>query len=52
MHKVGYHAIGVRAIQIAAALTADREAFLTNDAALKRVEELRILILNDLEIPA
>ncbi|CAN5336154.1 MAG: type II toxin-antitoxin system VapC family toxin [Pyrinomonadaceae bacterium] len=38
------------ALQIAAALAARCEAFLTNDAALRRVKELRILILNDLEL--
>ncbi len=38
------------AIQIAAALSAGCEAFLTNDAALKRVTELQVLILDELEL--
>ena len=38
------------AIQIAAALSAGCEAFLTNDAALKRVTELRVLTLDELEL--
>ena len=38
------------AIQIAAALSASCEAFLTNDAALQRVTELRVLILDELEL--
>jgi predicted nucleic acid-binding protein len=40
------------ALQIAAALTVGCEAFLTNDATLKRVTELRVLVLNELEIAA
>jgi len=40
------------ALQIAAALAAGCEAFLTNDATLKRVTELRVLVLSELEIPA
>jgi predicted nucleic acid-binding protein len=38
------------ALQIAVALAASCEAFLTNDATLKRVTELRILVLDDLDI--
>jgi predicted nucleic acid-binding protein len=38
------------ALQIAVALSAGCEAFLTNDAALNRVAELRILILDELEL--
>lgn len=38
------------AIQVSAALYAGCEAFLTNDRGLKRVTELRILILEDLEL--
>lgn len=38
------------ALQLAAALSAGCEAFLTNDAQLKRVTELQILVLDDLEI--
>jgi predicted nucleic acid-binding protein len=39
------------ALQIATALEAGCEAFLTNDADLKRVTELRILLLDDLSLP-
>ncbi|WP_413173482.1 type II toxin-antitoxin system VapC family toxin [Anabaena azotica] len=35
------------AFQIAVALNAECEAFLTNDVTFKRVTELRILVLND-----
>jgi predicted nucleic acid-binding protein len=38
------------ALQVAAALHAGCEAFLTNDAGLKRVTDLRVLVLDDLEI--
>jgi predicted nucleic acid-binding protein len=38
------------ALQIAVALGAGCEAFLTNDTTLKRVTELRILILDELEL--
>ena len=37
------------ALQIAAAISENCEAFLTNDSALQRVRELRILVLDDLE---
>ncbi len=38
------------ALQVAAALMAGCEAFLTNDVALQRVTELRVLVLDDLEL--
>lgn len=38
------------ALQIAAALDTGCEAFLCNDAGLRRVKELRVLILDDLEL--
>ena len=39
------------ALQIAAALAAGCEAFLTNDNGLKRVTELRVLVVDDLSLP-
>jgi predicted nucleic acid-binding protein len=39
------------ALQIAAALAAGCQAFLTNDPQLKRTKELRVLILDDLKDP-
>jgi predicted nucleic acid-binding protein len=38
------------ALQIATALTAHCTAFLTNDARLKRVTELRVVVLDELEL--
>src|SRR5205823_2343575 len=38
------------ALQIAAALEAGCDAFLTNDAQLSRVTELQIMVLDDLEL--
>jgi predicted nucleic acid-binding protein len=38
------------ALQIAAALVSGCDAFLTNDVALQRVTELRVLVLGTLEI--
>lgn len=38
------------ALQIAVAMTAGCEAFLTNDARLKRVSELRLLVLGEFEM--
>jgi predicted nucleic acid-binding protein len=38
------------ALQVAAALDAGCEAFLCNDAGLRRVTELRVLLLNELEL--
>ena len=37
------------ALQIAAAKTANCQVFLTNDKALKRVEAVKVLVLNELE---
>ncbi|MGH9838318.1 MAG: type II toxin-antitoxin system VapC family toxin [Blastocatellia bacterium] len=37
-------------IQIAAAIAAGCDAFLTNDAALKRVSEITVLVLDELEV--
>jgi len=39
------------ALHIATALEAGCEAFLTNDHALRRVSEIRALVLDDLELP-
>jgi len=36
-------------IQLATALTADCDSFLTNDMALKRVAELNVIVLDDTE---
>ena len=38
------------ALQIAAVLSTGCQAFLTNDAALKRVTELHVLVLDELEL--
>ncbi|MBW4670335.1 MAG: PIN domain-containing protein [Cyanomargarita calcarea GSE-NOS-MK-12-04C] len=38
------------ALQVAVALASGCEAFLTNDQALKRVVELRILVVGELEV--
>jgi len=38
------------AFQIAVALTANCEAFITNDVILKRVTELRVLVLDELAV--
>jgi predicted nucleic acid-binding protein len=38
------------AIQVAVALSAGCEAFLTNDGLLSRVREVRVLVLNELEL--
>jgi predicted nucleic acid-binding protein len=38
------------ALQVAAALEGGCDSFLTNDLALRRVRELRILVLDDLEL--
>jgi predicted nucleic acid-binding protein len=37
------------ALQVATAISSGCDAFLTNDAALKKVKELRVLVLLDLE---
>ncbi|MFN8498798.1 MAG: type II toxin-antitoxin system VapC family toxin [Anaerolineae bacterium] len=47
--RVKYNLTLTDAMQIAAALDAGCEAFLTNDGALRRVTELRVLVLDDLE---
>ncbi|WP_339381369.1 PIN domain-containing protein [Brasilonema sp. UFV-L1] len=47
--RVRYNLQLADALQVAAALTAGCEAFLTNDDALKRVTELRILVVGELE---
>lgn len=39
------------AIQIATAITAGVDVFITNDTDLKRVEEIEVLILNELTAP-
>lgn len=38
------------ALQVAVALVAGCEAFLTNDVRLKRISELRVLVLGELEV--
>ena len=38
------------AFQIASALKADCDVFLTNDFGLQRVQELRVLVIDELEI--
>ncbi|MBO3457811.1 type II toxin-antitoxin system VapC family toxin [Aetokthonos hydrillicola Thurmond2011] len=38
------------ALQLATAIAAGCEAFLTNDVALKRVTKLRVLVLGELEV--
>jgi predicted nucleic acid-binding protein len=48
--RARYNLVLPDAFQIAAALVAGCEAFLTNDAALKRVTELRVLALDELEL--
>jgi len=46
--RARYHIRTPDALQIAAALAVGCEAFLTNDAKLKRVTELRVLVLDEL----
>jgi predicted nucleic acid-binding protein len=38
------------AVQVSAALSSGCEAFLTNDAGLRRVTDLRVLILDEIEL--
>jgi len=38
------------ALQIAIALSAGSDAFLTNDGDFKRVQELKVLVLDELEL--
>lgn len=47
--RARYNLTLIDALQIAAALTADCDAFLTNDYALQRVTELRIIVLDNLQ---
>ena len=47
--RARYHLRTPDALQIAAALIAGCQAFLTNDPPLKRVIELRVLVLDDLK---
>jgi predicted nucleic acid-binding protein len=39
------------ALHVACAIDTGCDAFLTNDTGIKRVSEIRILILDDLELP-
>lgn len=39
------------ALHVACAIDTDCDAFLTNDTGIRRVSEIRILILDDLELP-
>jgi len=48
--RVRYNFSLTDAFQVAAALAAGCDAFLTNDLGLKRVRELTILVLDELEI--
>jgi predicted nucleic acid-binding protein len=36
------------ALQLAAAISAEADAFLTNDHALKRVKEITVLVMDDI----
>ena len=56
--EIAEHAAGLRAqyglrtpdaLQVAVAKTANCQAFLTNDKDLKRIEEIKVLILDELE---
>jgi predicted nucleic acid-binding protein len=48
--RVRYNLGLLDAFQVAAALAGGCDAFLTNDIALRRVQELPILVLDDLEL--
>lgn len=48
--RVRYNLRTPDALQVAAALAAGCEAFLTNDRIFRRVNELRVLLLDELEI--
>jgi len=48
--RARYHLSLTDAFQVAAALAAGCDALLTNDTAFKRVTELRVLILDELEL--
>ncbi len=47
--RVKYNLKMTDALQLATALEANCEAFLTNDAQLKRVTELKVLLVSELE---
>lgn len=44
-----YNLTLIDAIQIAAAIQADCDVFLTNDVSLKRVKEIEVLLIGELE---
>lgn len=48
--RAGYNLQLPDAFQIAVALTANCEAILTNDVTLRRVTELRVLVLDELDV--
>lgn len=48
--RAGYNLQLPDAFQIAVALTANCEAILTNDVTLRRVTELRVLVLDEVEV--
>ena len=48
--RARYHLLLPDALQIAVALEAGCEAFLTNDLTLKRVTDLRVLVLDELKL--
>lgn len=48
--RVKYNLQLIDALQIATALVAGCEAFLTNDVQLKRITELKILVVSELEV--
>jgi predicted nucleic acid-binding protein len=48
--RARYHLRTPDALQIAAALRAGCEAFVTNDATLRRVADLRVLVLDQLTL--
>jgi predicted nucleic acid-binding protein len=50
--RVRYNVSLLDAFQIAAALSAECDAFLTNDVDLKRVRELRVIVVQELQRPA
>jgi predicted nucleic acid-binding protein len=48
--RARYNLTLLDALQVSVALTAGCDAFLTNDIMLRRVTELRVLVLDDMEI--
>lgn len=48
--RTQYNLTLTNAMQVAVALTAGCQAFLTNDAALRRIRDLRVLMLDELEV--